>query len=65
MRARFKIADKSGSGDHNRNIVALITPDDGNPRIVTIYISDTDADFKARNAALKELGVAVIRVIED
>lgn len=61
----WKIADKSGSGDHNRNLVALITPDDGNPRIVTIYISDTDADFKARNAALKELGAAVIRVIED
>ncbi|MEQ5836196.1 class A beta-lactamase [Marinobacter sp. NFXS9] len=61
----WKIADKSGSGDHNRNLVALITPDDGNPRIVTIYISDTDADFKTRNAALKELGAAVIRVIED
>lgn len=63
--ASWKIADKSGSGDHNRNIVALITPDDGNPRIVTIYISDTDADFKTRNAALKELGAAVIRVMED
>lgn len=61
----WKIADKSGSGDHNRNLVALIAPDDGNPRIVTIYISDTDADFKTRNAALKELGAAVIRVIED
>ncbi|ROU00702.1 class A beta-lactamase [Marinobacter sp. R17] len=60
----WKIADKSGSGDHNRNIVALITPDDGDPRIVTIYISDTDADFKARNAALKELGAAVIRMIK-
>lgn len=63
--ASWKIADKSGSGDHNRNIVALITPDDGAPRIVTIYISDADADFETRNAALKALGAAVIRVIAD
>ena len=61
----WKIADKSGSGNHNRNIVALIMPDDGAPIIVTIYISDTDADFKTRNAALKELGAAVINVIEQ
>ncbi|WP_111494222.1 class A beta-lactamase [Marinobacter bohaiensis] len=63
--ASWHIADKSGSGDTTRNIVALITPDDGAPRIVTLYISDADADFKTRNAALKELGAAVIGVIES
>ncbi|QDY69296.1 class A beta-lactamase [Qingshengfaniella alkalisoli] len=59
------ILDKSGSGNHTRNIIAVITPDGGSPWIATIFISDTDADFATRNAALQEIGSAVISVIRN
>lgn len=61
--AGWAIYDKSGSGDQTRNIIALIAPQGGAPWIVTIFISEADADFATRNAALKELSAAVMAVI--
>lgn len=61
----WQILDKSGSGSHTRNIIALVTPEDDAPWVVTIFISDTDADFATRNAALQEIGSAVMAVIRD
>ncbi len=58
------ILDKSGSGSHTRNIIALITPEGADPWIATIFISDVDADFATRNAALQEIGSAVMAVIK-
>lgn len=57
------ILDKSGSGSHTRNIIALVTPEGGTPWVVTIFISDVDANFDTRNAALQEIGSAVMSVI--
>lgn len=59
------ILDKSGGGSHTRNIIAVIAPDEGSPWVISIFISDTDADFAARNAALREISSAVISVIRN
>lgn len=59
------ILDKSGSGEQTRNLVAVVTPDGQAPWIVTIFISDVDADFATRNAALQELSGAVIAAIGE
>lgn len=59
----WQISDKSGSGSHTRNLVAMITPPDAAPWIVTIFVSDVEADFATRNGALKEISAAVMAEI--
>ncbi|MCE8438834.1 class A beta-lactamase [Rhodovulum sulfidophilum] len=59
------ILDKSGSGTHTRNLVALVTPVDGSPWIVTIFVSDVDADSQTRNRALQDVGRAAMAVMRD
>ncbi|WP_158971216.1 class A beta-lactamase [Chachezhania sediminis] len=61
--ASWQILDKSGAGSHTRNIIAAITPDGGDPWIVTIFVSDVDADFETRNAALRRIGSAAMAVV--
>ncbi|TPW27727.1 class A beta-lactamase [Pararhizobium mangrovi] len=61
----WRIYDKSGSGDHNRNIFAVVVPKGRAPWIVTIFISDTDAGFETRNDALKTIGTAAMEVIRE
>lgn len=59
------VLDKSGSGSHTRNIIAVVIPEGRAPWIVTIFISDVDADFETRNAALRQVGSAVVSVIRN
>ncbi|NDV49024.1 MULTISPECIES: RCP family class A beta-lactamase [unclassified Salipiger] len=59
------ILDKSGSGRHTRNLVAVIQPEGEAPWIATMFVSDTDAAFEVRNAALKDLGRAVVAVVRE
>ena len=61
--AGWDVADKSGSGRNNRNLIAMLTPPDGAPILVSLSISDTTANFATRNAALTELGAAVMQVL--
>ena len=61
----WRILDKSGSGSHTRNIIALVTPEGADPWIVTLFISDVEADFATRNAALQEIGSAAMAVIAE
>lgn len=61
----WDVADKSGSGANTRNLIAMLTPPDGPPIYVGLFIADTEADFAARNAALVELGAAVMQAITD
>lgn len=57
----WNIADRSGAGGHgSRGIVAAIWPKTGSPLVVAIYVTDTDASFEARNAAIAEIGRAVL-----
>ncbi|WP_374630077.1 class A beta-lactamase [Pannonibacter indicus] len=60
----WHIADKSGSGDQTRNIIAMITPPDRAPWIAVIFVSDVKADFATRNGALQDISAAVIDVIK-
>lgn len=59
------LLDKSGSGRHTRNLVAVIQPEGEAPWIATMFVSDTDAAFEVRNEALKDLGRAVLAVVRE
>lgn len=61
--ADWQVHDKSGSGSHTRNLIALVTPEGDAPWVVSIFLSDMDTDFDTRNAALQAIGRAVIGVI--
>jgi beta-lactamase class A len=59
----WHVADRSGSGDFNRNIVAMVTPPDREPYFIAVFLSDAEADFDTRNAAVIELSEAVMQVV--
>lgn len=59
----WQVADKSGGGDATRNLIAMLTPPSGAPIFVSLWISDTQADFPTRNAALSDLSSAVIETL--
>jgi beta-lactamase class A len=61
----WHVADKSGSGDVSRNIVAMVTPPDREPYFIAIFLSDAEADFDTRNAAVIELSEAVMQVVRS
>lgn len=63
--ADWLIADRSGSGNFNRNIIAMVTPPDQAPYFITVFLSDADADFEARNGAVIELSKAVMDVVTN
>jgi beta-lactamase class A len=59
----WHVADRSGSADFNRNIVAMVTPPDRPPYFIAIFLSDAEADFDTRNAAVIALSKAVMQVV--
>ena len=59
----WHVADKSGSGDFSRNIVAMVTPPDRRPYFIAVFLSDAEADFDTRNVAVIELSEAVMEVV--
>jgi beta-lactamase class A len=59
----WHVADRSGSGDFSRNIVAMVTPPDREPYFIAVFLSDAEADFDTRNAAVIALSEAVIQVV--
>jgi beta-lactamase class A len=59
----WHVADRSGSADFNRNIVAMVTPPDREPYFIAIFLSDAEADFDTRNAAVIALSEAVMQVV--
>lgn len=61
--AGWHVADRSGSADFNRNIVAMVTPPDRKPYFIAIFLSDADADFETRNAAVIALSQAAMQVV--
>ena len=62
----WAVSDRSGGGRHHtRNIVAMITPPGHAPYFVSIYLSDTPANWRTRNEAVSQLGAAVVRVIQS
>lgn len=62
----WQVADRSGGGrEHTRNIVAMLTPPGRAPIFVAIFVSDTPANWSSRNAAVTEIGAAVMALIES
>lgn len=59
----WHVADRSGSADFNRNIVAMVTPPNRKPYFIAIFLSDAEADFETRNAAVIALSEAVMQVV--
>jgi beta-lactamase class A len=56
----WEIGDKSGAGGYgSRSIAAILWPPSGSPVIATVYITETDASFDERNAAIAEIGAAI------
>lgn len=61
--ADWLIADRSGSGNFNRNVIAMVTPPDQSPYFISVFLSDADADFETRNDAVIGLSQAVMDVV--
>lgn len=57
----WDMADKSGGGSNTRNLIAMLTPPNGAPIFVSLFISEAEVDFATRNWALVELSAAVVQ----
>lgn len=64
--AGWTVADRSGAAQgYTRNLVAMVTPPDRAPYFVAIFLSDSPADFATRNAAVVEIGAAIVDVLRE
>lgn len=62
----WKIGDKSGAGGYgSRSIIAVIWPPQKGPILVTIYLTENEADFPTRNQAIAEIGTIIIETIQS
>ncbi len=53
----WQIADRTGAGENGaRAITAIVLPPERAPVLIAIYITETDASFDRRNAAIAEIG---------
>ena len=60
----WKIGDKSGAGGFgSRSIIAVVWPPDASAALAALYITQTEADFPARNAAVAEVGAAMFEAL--
>jgi beta-lactamase class A len=58
----FKIADRTGSGGHgSRGITALVWSTEQSPIIISIYLTQTNASFNARNKAIAMIGKEIFK----
>ncbi len=58
--AGWTIGDKTGAGGHgSRAIVAVIRPPGRSAVLAAVYITETEASFAQRNAAIAALGAAI------
>ena len=56
----WEIGDKTGAGGYgSRSIAAIMWPPSDNPIIATVYITETEASFEDRNAAIAQIGAAI------
>lgn len=62
----WTVADRTGAGGYgSRSIAAVMGPPDRAPIVATVYITETDASFEARNAAIAEIGAAIAGAVGD
>ncbi|MBB5517186.1 beta-lactamase class A/beta-lactamase class A CARB-5 [Rubricella aquisinus] len=57
----WAIEDRTGAGGYgSRSIVAVLYPPQRQPIIAALFITETDASFPRRNAAIAEVGAAIV-----
>lgn len=62
----WEIGDKTGAGGYgSRSIAAVMWPTTNNPIIATIYITETEASFEDRNAAIADIGRAIAKAVSN
>ncbi len=62
----WRIADKTGAGGYgSRNIIAVIWPPQRQPVIAAIYLTETEASMEESNAAIADIGRALVQVITE
>lgn len=60
----WEIGDRTGAGGYgSRSIAAVMWPPQREPAIATIYITETEASFDDRNAAIAEIGAAIAEAV--
>ncbi|WP_417771095.1 class A beta-lactamase [Stappia sp.] len=60
----WTIGDKTGAGANgSRAIIAVIRPPHRTPYLAAIYLTGSSADFDTRNAAIAEIGKAMVEEI--
>lgn len=53
----WQIADRTGAGENGaRAITAIVWPPERAPLLIAIYITETEASFSRRNAAIADIG---------
>jgi beta-lactamase class A len=63
--ADWRIADKTGAGGHGaRSIIAVMWPPTGTPIIAAVYMTENEATFADRNAAIAEIGAAIVNAAQ-
>lgn len=56
----WRIADKTGAGGFgSRSNIAAVWPEGRKPVVIAVYITETEASFEDRNAAIAEIGRAL------
>lgn len=59
--ADWRIADKTGAGGYGaRSLIAVMWPPTGTPIIAAVYMTENEASFADRNAAIAEIGAAIV-----
>ena len=60
----WTVGDRTGAGGHGtRTIAAILWPPERQPVIATVYITETEASFDARNAAIADIGKAIAAAV--
>ena len=60
----WTVADRTGAGGFgSRSITAVIWPPERQPIIVALYLTQTEASFEERNAAIAEIGEAIVLTV--
>ncbi|MFZ5937825.1 class A beta-lactamase [Pseudomonas putida] len=60
----WRIADKTGSGGFGtRGVVAVMWPPQRAPIVAAIYLTETTASMDERNAAIAEIGRAMVKAV--
>ena len=60
----WEIGDRTGAGGYgSRSIAAIMWPPQREPIIAAVYITETEASFKDRNAAIAKIGEVIVKAV--